>query len=117
MLDAIWAGLDGLGAASAGSDSMNPQQGQIVAVGLAWLAVSGISAIYGFTKVSECNKAKRLRDERYFGGSVAQPRQQQPVRAQRQSKTCRTITPSPFARRKRPMRGRSRRSPMDSDSG
>ncbi|HEY6174272.1 MAG TPA: hypothetical protein VIX73_07500 [Kofleriaceae bacterium] len=71
VLDAIWAGLNGLGAATAVSDNMNPNQGQIEAVGVAWLVVSGISAIYGFGKVSECNEAKRKRDERYFGHRVA----------------------------------------------
>jgi hypothetical protein len=73
VVDAIWAVLNGIGAASASNDSMNPQQGQIVAVGLAWLALSGFSAIYGFSKVSECGNAKRLRDERYFGRGVAGP--------------------------------------------
>lgn len=73
VVDAVWAALNGIGAISASNDSMNPQQGQIVAVGLAWLAVSGISAVYGFSKVSDCNKAKRQRDERYFGSGVAGP--------------------------------------------
>jgi len=67
VLDAIWAGLNGLGAASAAGDNQNPNQGQIIAVGLGWLALSGISAITGFSKVSACNDAKRKRDERYFG--------------------------------------------------
>jgi hypothetical protein len=88
-VDAVWAALNGIGAISASNDDMNPQQGQIVAVGLAWLAVSGISAIYGFSKVSDCSKAKRLRDERYFGSGVAGPA---PADAPR------TISP-PLARR------------------
>lgn len=73
VIDAIWAGLNGIGAASAAGDNTNPNQGQIVAVGLTWLAVSGTSAIYGFTKVSKCNDAKRQRDERYFGARVPTP--------------------------------------------
>ena len=73
VIDAIWAGLNGIGAASAASDDQNPNQGQVVAVGLAWLAVSGISAIYGFTKVSDCHAAKRLRDERYYPERIAVP--------------------------------------------
>jgi hypothetical protein len=72
-IDLIWAGLNGLGAASAAGDDANPQQDQIVAVGLAWLAVSGFSAIYGFSKVGQCERAKRTRDERYLGGGVAAP--------------------------------------------
>src|SRR5687767_5586014 len=70
--DVIWAGLNGIGAASAAGDDENPDQGQIVAVGLAWLVLSGISAGYGFSKVSDCEKAKRARDERYPRG-VAGP--------------------------------------------
>lgn len=73
VIDTIWAGLNGLGAASAAGDDENPDQGQIVAVGLAWLAVSGISAIYGFSKVSACSDAKRLRDERYYPPRMAAP--------------------------------------------
>jgi hypothetical protein len=73
VVDAVWAALNGLGAASAAGDDQNPQQDQIVAVGIAWLAVSGISAIYGFSKVSECNDAKRQRDERFQGRGVAVP--------------------------------------------
>jgi hypothetical protein len=71
--DAIWAALNGIGAASAFADNENPDQGQIVAVGLAWLAVSGASAVYGYSKVSDCHKAKRARDERYSGRGVAGP--------------------------------------------
>jgi hypothetical protein len=70
VVDVIWAGLNGLGAASAAGDDKNPQQGQIVGVGIAWLVVSGISAIYGFGKVSTCKDAKRARDERYLGRGV-----------------------------------------------
>jgi hypothetical protein len=72
-LDLIWAGLNGLGAVTAAGDDENPQQGQIVGIGLAWLVVSGASAIYGFSKVSECGGAKRGRDERHFGTGVAVP--------------------------------------------
>jgi len=61
VVDAIWAGLNGLGAASAAGDDANPDQGQIVAVGVTWLVVSGISAIYGFGKVAACHDAKRQR--------------------------------------------------------
>jgi hypothetical protein len=73
VVDMIWAGLNGLGAVSAAGDDTNPDQDQIVGVGLAWLAVSGISAIYGFSKVSQCNDAKRLRDERYYPERIAAP--------------------------------------------
>jgi hypothetical protein len=71
VFDLIWAGLNGLGAASAAGDDENPDPqatdpGTVVAVGLGWLVLSGASAIYGFTKVSKCKDAKRLRDERYY---------------------------------------------------
>jgi hypothetical protein len=69
--DLIWAALNGIGAASAAEDEANPDRGQIITVGLVWLAVSGVSAAYGFSKVSECEKAKRARDERYGRGLAA----------------------------------------------
>jgi hypothetical protein len=70
VIDTIWAGLNGLGAISASNDSTTPSPGQpshsqVVAVGVSWLVVSGISAIYGFSKVSTCNDARRQREERY----------------------------------------------------
>jgi hypothetical protein len=65
VIDAIWAALNGIGAASAASNDQLMNREQVMTVGLTWLAVSGISAIYGFSKVSQCNDAKRLRDGRY----------------------------------------------------
>lgn len=64
VVDAIWAALNGIGAASAAGDDTNPDQGRIVGVGIAWLVVSGASAIYGFSKVGDCKKARRAREER-----------------------------------------------------
>jgi hypothetical protein len=64
VVDAIWAGLNGIGAASAANDEMNPDKDQIIAVGVGWLLVSGISAVYGFGKVSDCKTATGHRDER-----------------------------------------------------
>ena len=45
-IDAIWAALNGIGAVSAAGDDKNPQQDHIVGVGVAWLAVSGLFAVY-----------------------------------------------------------------------
>jgi len=73
VIDAIWAGLNGIGAASAAGDDKTQNRGQIIGVGLAWLAVSGISAIYGFSKVSQCKDAKQQRDEQHLGGGAATP--------------------------------------------
>ena len=76
VIDTIWAGLNGLGAINASSDNMTPNQSQVVAVGVSWLVVSGISAIYGFSQVSACNNARRQREERYqrsMGVSGAPP--------------------------------------------
>jgi hypothetical protein len=70
--DLIWAALNGIGAASAAEDETNPDRGQIITVGLVWLAVSGVASVYGFSKVSECEQAKRARDDRY-GRGVAGP--------------------------------------------
>jgi hypothetical protein len=68
VLDTIWAGLNGIGAASALGDRENPDRDQIVGVGMSWLVLSGIAAIYGFSKASTCSDAKRLRDARLNGG-------------------------------------------------
>ncbi len=64
VLDTIWAGLNGLGAAVALGQSdrdyagRTPDRGTTIGVGLAWLAVSGASAIYGFTQTQTCRRAK-----------------------------------------------------------
>jgi hypothetical protein len=64
VLDTIWAGLNGIGAAVALSQSdrdyagRTPDRGTTIGVGLAWLAVSGASAIYGFTQTRACRSAK-----------------------------------------------------------
>jgi hypothetical protein len=61
VVDTIWAGLNGLGAASAAGDDANPDQDQIVLVGVTWLVISGASAIYGFSKVAACHDARGQR--------------------------------------------------------
>lgn len=75
IVDAIWAGLNGLGAATAPADKIDssgmkssPSHDQVVAVGVSWLVVSGISAIYGFSKVSACRDAKQLHEHNVAGG-------------------------------------------------
>jgi hypothetical protein len=81
VFDTVWAALNGLGAVSAASGPPMPQQNQqqgadrdtVMAVGFTWLVVSGASAIFGYNQVGACNKAKRERDERYFGQGVASP--------------------------------------------
>ena len=56
VLDTIWAGLNGLGAAVALGQSdrdyagRTPDRGTTIGVGLAWLAVSGASAICVWVK-------------------------------------------------------------------
>lgn len=64
VIDAISAAVNVLGTTLAAIDDQLVDREQ-VNVNLTWAAVSGISAIYGFRKVSQCNDAKRLRDERY----------------------------------------------------
>lgn len=78
VFDVIWAALNGIGAASAaGSEEMNEMnegasRGQVIGVGLAWLVISGASAIYGFGKVGECRNAKQqLAERNYNPGSPA----------------------------------------------
>lgn len=60
VLDVIWAGLNGLGAANAFSKDEDEMENRntVIAVGFMWLAVSGASAIYGFTTVADCKGAK-----------------------------------------------------------
>lgn len=84
VFDVIWAGLNGLGAASAAGEDAStttqpedgPSRDQVVLIGLGWLVVSGISAIYGFNKTAECSTAKRQRDAHYV-----LPAQPAPVQA------------------------------------
>ncbi len=69
VLDTIWGGLNALGAISAlaSSDEKTSQnRGAVVGVGLAWVVISGLSAYYGYSKVSECHEFKdehRVPDE------------------------------------------------------
>ncbi len=65
MVDTISAAVNGLGVALAANEDRMLNREQDMKVNLTWLAVSGISAIYGFRKVSQCKDAKRLRNERY----------------------------------------------------
>jgi hypothetical protein len=65
ILDTIWAGLNGAGAAIALSKSdaewkrtQTNDRAATIAVGLTWLAVSGASAIYGYKTVSDCHEAR-----------------------------------------------------------
>jgi hypothetical protein len=59
VVDTIWALLNGIGAVSAATSDQSAQntqsaqgvsQDQIVAVGVGWLVISGISAISGYSK-------------------------------------------------------------------
>ncbi|HEY0189522.1 MAG TPA: hypothetical protein VGC42_00275 [Kofleriaceae bacterium] len=70
VLDLLWAGLNGVGAAVSAGDDTNPDQGRNVAIGLSWLALSGAAAIYGFTQVSHCKAARHDREERYANGGA-----------------------------------------------
>jgi hypothetical protein len=81
VLDLIWAGLNGIGAASAAGDDQIMNQEQIVGVGLAWVVVSGISAISGFSKVSKCKDARRQRERRYESYELERMRAPAPVSA------------------------------------
>lgn len=71
IVDSIWAGLNGLGAAAAIGDSETENRGQVILVGLVWLAVSGGAAIYGFDRVSQCKSAKAKGMERLAGQGAA----------------------------------------------
>jgi hypothetical protein len=59
IVDAAWAGVNGLAAAGALVDPKTERRGATIGVGLTWLAVSGAAALYGFHKVGECRSATR----------------------------------------------------------
>jgi hypothetical protein len=80
ILDTIWAGLNGAGAAIALSKSdaewertQANDRAATIAVGLTWLAVSGVSAIYGYKMVSDCNEAKEPRRHPRFPLPIETP--------------------------------------------
>lgn len=60
ILDAIWAGLNGVGAlmAMGGDETQFEDPEQTVLVGLVWLGVSGAASYVGFQRTSECRAAK-----------------------------------------------------------
>jgi hypothetical protein len=65
VLDTIWGALNGLAAVSvlgrseeAWKRDQTTSRSSVIAVGLIWLAVSGSSAIYGYSKVGACREAK-----------------------------------------------------------
>ena len=60
VLDAVWAGLNGLGAALAltGDENDYENRDQIVVVGAAWFVVSGLAAREGRSRVRACREAK-----------------------------------------------------------
>jgi hypothetical protein len=70
VLDTIGAGLSSVAVVSAAADDSLPatdganksNRDRTMVLGLGWLVVSGISALYGFSKVSECRSAKQRRD-------------------------------------------------------
>ena len=66
VLDTVWAGLNGAGALIAlGStdaelkmQNQTNNRGTVIGVGLAWLALSGVSAVRGYQQTSDCREAK-----------------------------------------------------------
>ncbi len=64
-LDIVWASLNLVGAMMAASNPDTYENSdQIIAVGLSWAIVSGISAGVGFSKSKKCRAAKRQLAER-----------------------------------------------------
>jgi hypothetical protein len=64
VLDTVWGGINLLGAAMAAGQTdadyadKEVSRGATIGIGLAWVALSGASAIYGYKKVDECRQAK-----------------------------------------------------------
>jgi hypothetical protein len=81
VLDTVWAGLNGLGAASAASASdaqwkaqgQSNERGTVAVVGLVWLMISGASAIRGYQLTSDCREAKGQ-----LAARLTQPRPSRP---------------------------------------
>jgi len=76
VLDTIWAGLNGLGAAIAATSSDADWQktyggvsrSTTIVSGLLWVGISGASAAYGYSKAEACTNARNEMENReYFG--------------------------------------------------
>jgi hypothetical protein len=77
VLDTVWAGLNGLAAASAAFTSEEEWTGRydrsvVFTSGFIWLAVSGASAAYGYEKVGEC-RADQARQRSRVSRSAGPP--------------------------------------------
>jgi uncharacterized protein YjdB len=67
ILDLVWGGLNVLGAIAIASDPEYygyESSGQVLAIGLGWGVVSGLSANAGFNKTKQCRTALRQLSER-----------------------------------------------------
>jgi hypothetical protein len=63
VLDTVWGALNGIGAlrafATAEKDwNLSTDRSTTIGIGLAWVAVSGLSAYYGYTNVGKCQDAR-----------------------------------------------------------
>lgn len=82
VLDTIWAGLNGLGAAIAATASDDDWQKKYggasrattVISGLLWVGVSGSSALYGYSKAEECTNAREEMEDREYRRILRQAR-------------------------------------------
>jgi len=74
ILDIVWGSYVLIGAFSAQSDPyFYYDTDEIIAVGVGWGILSGVSAAFGFKKSSACRAAKRALAERLAGGRPAEP--------------------------------------------
>lgn len=71
ILDAIWAGASIVAAVGAAADPNVGGEGNyylapeaVVALGLSWAAITGVSAISGFKKSKKCREARRALERR-----------------------------------------------------
>jgi hypothetical protein len=89
VLDTIWAGLNGLGAAIAASSSdvdwqkkyAGASRSTTIVSGLLWVGISGVSAAYGYSKAEECTNARNeVENREYFGSPRRAPRYLPPRR-------------------------------------
>jgi hypothetical protein len=81
VIDTLWGGLNLVGAFIAMSASEEDwrargnrvSRGAAIGVGLAWAALSGSSAVYGYNKVGQCKQAKNELQLRHLEGPPGRP--------------------------------------------
>ena len=59
-LDLVWMGLNAIAVGEVAGDDSYTNRDEIITSGVAWIIISGISAIVGQNKVKACREAKDM---------------------------------------------------------